>query len=714
MDARTYNWKNQGMAASRPGTFYNSPQAKAMANSGGGGGGGSDYIYNRKAFAWGGRPGAEPAAQPAPQVSRQQAECANRVYEVVATTGVVRAEPHAQAKLKGKKSRGGRIICSEITVNGWLKLASEPGWLLSHMQGVDGVGEVALPVDDSLHGQAGPVDLAVPEYQPQGMCCLEVLAKSGVPVRESPSKEARALGTRKQGEYVFAQLQNFDGWVRLAGEEGWMLANHKEWGPLLRPRSTRGADAWALCDAWGTARRRPGKDGGLSPRDVQDLKELERRMLLATSSLWDQHATESKMQELVETGLLTQEDLSRSEHWVFQRLFAGVLKQSADEGEAWVKDLIAGLELSPRVPPLWGAEDELQQEEDTEERWEEGWQGEGGVAGGSGMEPGYDPDDPAFEGTTPVEFNGKTYIMAPNNVIFDPPNQTPIGIWNSDTNRIDPAAGMVPGCPYAALSYFGRTYLLMPDGKLLDPETQKVVGSFDRESNTMDLDDDPQRAGGGPGGPGGGPGGQPGRDPVLDDDEPVDPQEFLERGHQMAKAGRFPAAVTLYGEALKGYSRQRAVDMEFECEALRARAACHLQLGNYRELKEDAERVLGCFPGDREAQEWKRKASEGIRRAKFGLDDSPGARDDDLSYGRSAGSSSALREAQKKAPCSHCNGMATKCVKCGAGMERCAYCASPVSRANCCSKCHCTYYCGRECQRAHWKTHKLECRSSEE
>jgi len=616
-----------------------------------------------------------------------------------------------QAKLKAKKSRGGRLICSEITMNGWVKLANEPGWFICHMQGIDGIAEVALPVDGTSNGLGGAVDLAVPEYQPQGLCCLEVAFKSGVPVREGPSKDSKIRVNRKQGELVFAHTQNFDGWVKLWGEDGWMLANHEEWGCLLRPRLARGVDFWALGDAWAAARR--PRNGVLGAREVAELKELERKMLGATTSLWEQHASEGKLQDLVDTGLLCKEDLTHSEHWVFQRLFAGVLRQAVQE-EAYLKDLLPDFRLSERVPPLFGAEDDLQEMQEGQWEGEEGWE-EGGVAQGPGFD--YDPDDPAFADTTPVEFNGKTYIMAPNYVIFDPPNQTPIGIWNTETNKIDPAAGMVPGCPYAALSYFGRTYLLMPDGKLLEPESQKVVGAYNKDTNEMELENDPQKAamkaqerdrpqqqqqcrqGDDP----------PARDPVFDDDEPVDPEEYLERGHQMVKAGHLKQAVSMYGLGLQGVSRMRTGDMALEIQILRARAACHLQLGNHRELKDDADRILGCAPTDTEAQEWRRRASDSIRRAKFGLDE-PSAEAPLPSRGVGQ---PAARDAERGA-CPQCSGLASRCAACGAGMQRCANCAAIVSKANCCSRCHCTYYCGRECQRAHWKTHKKECKSSEE
>ena len=105
--------------------------------------------FNRKAFAWnqpamvgqdaGGAADAQRQArsQPAPSAGAGKEERAGgpttRVYEVAAWTGVVRAEPDLASKMKTKKSRGAHFLCSEVTVNGWLKLAHEPGWILSDM-----------------------------------------------------------------------------------------------------------------------------------------------------------------------------------------------------------------------------------------------------------------------------------------------------------------------------------------------------------------------------------------------------------------------------------------------------------------------------------------------------------------------------------------------------------------------------------------------------
>lgn len=722
-------------------------------------------MFNRKAFTWGAQP-SEAESKKKEKVQQQAEECPNRIYEVVAIAGVVRAEPFVQAKMKTKKSKGGRVICSEMTMNGWLKLEGEPGWLAAHMRGVDGIGEVAIPCEGK------PINLAVPVYQSQGMCCFEVVCKTGAAVREKPSKSAAVVSTRKCGEYVFAKTQNFDGWIRLSGmgDEGWMLASDAEHGRLLaRRRGVQDVDLWALCDAWAAARSRPGphKTAGMGLRDIQALKELEERLVKESRALFDEHVRGGNPRRLVHDGLLEDEELRRSASYARQRIFARLLLLKAQTGEAWIRELLTGFSLTPRVQPLPGQADDEDFDDDDfygsyygagggQEKFGYGGSGmgssfggrtttsstrsNGGYSGGRDSYDSYDrsgPKEPAvkpgffhkkpskggpspldehLDGTRPFEYNGKTYAMAANGVVFDPPNQVPMGIWNPDTRRIDPAAGMMPGCPYPAISYMGKTFILLPDHKLLDPETEEVIGSFNPETNELELDeflfnqgatrnirtkDKPL-------------------DPVFDDGEPVDVQDFLKRGEQMCKAGRYRAASGFYTEALKGISKQKAVDVDLELEILRNRCKCWKQLGCHKELLEDAERILSVTKGgDKEAEDWRRDANDeivgksGRGGAKSGYPSRPAPSPTPQQEVRTTPAPAPTPSVpERKGTCSQCNGLSSKCAQCGAGMERCAHCAKPVNRSNCCSRCHCTYYCGRDCQRAHWKVHKLECTSA--
>ena len=351
-----------------------------------------------------------------------------------------------------------------------------------------------------------------------------------------------------------------------------------------------------------------GRSMGLSGKEVEALKELEERAVMEAKALWQEHR--SNKEYLVAEGYLAGEDLLKTETWMRQRVFAHVLEKKSQTGDGWLRELISGFKLSKRVPPLPGIQGEQEEDDYYEEQRANGNSGMNGMSGGYGE--GHGAFNPAFEGTKPFEYKGKIYTMAPNGVLFDPPNQIPMGIWNPDTQRLDPAAGMMPGCPYPAISYLGRTYILLPDQRLLDPETEQIVGSFNRETNEMDLTNPTllQEVGKRL---------ETGVDPAAaTDGEPVDMYEYIERGHQMVKAGRFKAASGLFSEALKACSQQRAVDLDLEVDIVKARAKCWKALGCFSELQEDASKVLKLTGNrDSDALQWHRAAEEGLARAKL-------------------------------------------------------------------------------------------------
>merc|ERR1719353_1043879 len=182
-------------------------------------------LFQPKAFPWKDTTDAkESSVKPRPKADVD--ETTKRTYEVLQTT-TVRAEPRIDAKMKTKKSRGARIWTREVTMNGWLKLEGEPGYMVTDMRGLEGVGQVAKCVEELG-------SLVVPEYQPQGICCLEVVHKSGATVHEKPSRQAPTIATRRLGEYVFAQSQSFDGWLHLASPDtGWVRIRDPQNGELL-------------------------------------------------------------------------------------------------------------------------------------------------------------------------------------------------------------------------------------------------------------------------------------------------------------------------------------------------------------------------------------------------------------------------------------------------------------------------------------------------
>ncbi|CAK0861602.1 unnamed protein product [Prorocentrum cordatum] len=346
------------------------------------------------------------------------------------------------------------------------------------MRGAGGLLEVAVPAEVAVGGGTPrPAALAVGVYQPQGMCCLEVVCPAGAPVHEAPSRSARQLATRRAGEYVFVQTMNFDGWVKLSGESGWMLVRSTEMGELLRLRGeAAGVDLWALADAWAAARAAPGRDRSLSPGHVAALKELEQRVLLEAGALYGRHVLGGAAgAELVERRLLVASDLAepRSEQWIRQRLFAGVLRRRAAE-ESDLAELLPSFALGPRVPPLPVEE------------------GEGDCADQAPCPSAAEGCGGAAEGPLlPFDYHGRRYVMDDAGVIFDPPHEVPVGVWSPSAGKIEPVAVQCAarGGPAAAVAYFGRAFFVASDGELLDVETGAAAGRFHAEANELVLNE---------------------------------------------------------------------------------------------------------------------------------------------------------------------------------------------------------------------------------
>lgn len=628
-------------------------------------------LLNRKNFSWTDSQASvpQPPAVAAPPSQAASSSSAPRIFEIAVASAVVKAEPDMSSRMKTKKSRGARILCSEQTLNGWLKLASEPGWLLSYTRDVEGYAEIAVFAAD----QPEPV-LAVPRHQPQGICCLEVVFPSGVPIRVAPDRRSSTTATRRQGEYVFAEAQNFDGWLKLAGEQGWMMAWSPEWGELLRPRRhLAGVDLWFLSDVWRCARQGSGCAAkSLTMKNVQDLKDLEQRVGESAVGEFERcRRAGAEQVTLLERGLLHDDDLKLGDGPLLRRLFAGLLKELVNQDHQWLQELLPNFNSSghAKVPPLPG--DEEGADGDDDDKWACHVSANSQLFGclrADSLGCDFDPlDSNTFCCTTPIEIDGRTYRLAGNSVLFDPPNPVPVGVWNADERRIEPALSSIPGTQYATIFYFGRAYWLLPDGRVADPSTEAVVGMFETETGALDFVDASM------------PSDEiPLYDPVLDDAEPAHPSEYLERGRQAAKSGKLRAAVCLFEEALKCCSQQRSVDVEFECEILRARCECWFELKRWKELAEDTARITASG-GDANLQSleelntWRRAAAGDV---------------------------------------GHCGPaeVAAPSAAPSQGLEKCGFCSKHVTRENCCSSCMRTFYCGRECQRGHWKLHKKECR----
>eukprot|EP00931_Biecheleriopsis_adriatica_P105819 TRINITY_DN80340_c0_g1_i1.p1 TRINITY_DN80340_c0_g1~~TRINITY_DN80340_c0_g1_i1.p1 ORF type:complete len:616 (+),score=173.60 TRINITY_DN80340_c0_g1_i1:105-1952(+) len=599
-------------------------------------------------------------------------------WEVLRPSCPVRAEPHLDGEVLGRKRRGERIKCSEITLDGWLKLSCEKGWMLSDMQGLQGLGALMEPTGQDLQ-------LAVDEPQPQGICCLEVVY-SQVAVRAFPSRDAVALYYRRKGELVFASSQNFDGWLKLAGEEGWMLTFAADHGTLLRARDSKvTVDLWALSDLWAALRR---KRRILSTSDVKLLKEAEESTLLMSDMDYEHHVKTGNADPLVEDGLLTEADLKRPHSWIRQRLFAQSLLRMAQE-EPPLSDLCPDMQLTSRPLPMELFDKASLAEADTtsaspgsdrKDVFEAGngakaspaakqrsggssagynskigldsllgdlggdgrgqrsrangcSRGRGGRSG-QGAQPGargavksgmssMDIGDSMMVST--LEIDGETFLVTQDGMVLDPETQTPVGMFNPETNEVQELNEEMLAAALGQVSMVelnGRPYLFM-NGLLVDPQTQAIAYQVEADGTLVDAatgeicgtlemtDSDAsvlvQPSEGkakGPKGPSGAFGFE---------DENLDAFGWAERAKELVADDYFYQAAAAFGEALKCCEDERAVELEFECELLRGRASCWRKMREFKPLLEDAEKLLSYDADDAEAEEWKKLAMAELR-----------------------------------------------------------------------------------------------------
>lgn len=223
-----------------------------------------------------------------------------REYEVLHDGCGVYSEPRIhQSRLLGSMSLGDRVFGCQITVNGWLKLDSQEGWMATDIRCLnedeEKEGELMRPV---IPAGDAVQDLAISNFHPQGICCLEIVFQQVV-IRRWPHRKALPLGVCRRGEFVFTSNQTFDGWVRLIAPEGWMLVHADEHGDLLKPRlpfDVSDIDVCALCEIWMTVRRSNAQP--LPEEIVDSLKDLERRASRVAAEMVSEseHAIETENQ----------------------------------------------------------------------------------------------------------------------------------------------------------------------------------------------------------------------------------------------------------------------------------------------------------------------------------------------------------------------------------------------------------------------------------
>jgi len=212
----------------------------------------------------------------------------------------------------------------------------------------------------------------------------------------------------------------------------------------------------------------------------------------------------------------------------------------------------------------------------------------------------YDDHDVEFE------WDGQLYLSLPNGVLLDPVSRAPVGIWNTETQEVVPIAVVQNGdssyyfLPDGVLldsKTLDAVYVMCADGAIIDAETQQLVGMMDPETKTiMPLD--------GSGGPG--------ADPALADPGLAEVHKHLDTANTYFRQKLYHISAKAYGHALEACEHAKAVDLEFECEIIRKRAACWQHLNKKQELLAEAERILSYDANDAEALEWQKSATQAL------------------------------------------------------------------------------------------------------
>lgn len=150
-----------------------------------------------------------------------------KVFKVVHRVVHVHKKPFWDSPRLGKKMHGRLVVAAEETFDGWVRLVREPGWMLKDMRGQRCEGVLLEPQGDT------PI-LAVPEvvWDP-GPQKLEVVFEPHVAVYAAPILTAEPVGLRRRGEEVHAEMQSYNGWVRLASNAGWMQSYSADGERLL-------------------------------------------------------------------------------------------------------------------------------------------------------------------------------------------------------------------------------------------------------------------------------------------------------------------------------------------------------------------------------------------------------------------------------------------------------------------------------------------------
>lgn len=234
-----------------------------------------------------------------------------------------------------------------------------------------------------------------------------------------------------------------------------------------------------------------------------------------------------------------------------------------------------------------------------------------GMMGGSSMYED-DIDDPfGISGTgmgddgqmevCMLEIDGQQFMMTPDGMVIDPETQQAVGMFNPQTQSIEP----LDGVPMMMVQDGDRTYIVAPDGGVYDPETQEQVGTFNPETQEIEPLDGIRITGSDDVGLSGGQ-----SDPDDGEEEPAVNIEFWDsRGDELFRKGNFRGAASSFTTALKHCERSRMIELDFESEIVRKRALCWEKVGDHRQLLADAERILEVDADDAQALAWRKSSA---------------------------------------------------------------------------------------------------------
>ena len=99
--------------------------------------------------------------------------------------------------------------------------------------------------------------------------------------------------------------------------------------------------------------------------------------------------------------------------------------------------------------------------------------------GTAGLPVSLMPESVCFpKGNEPLLYDGHLYSMQSTSMlVFDPPDfSVPMGVWNPQRQRVDPAVMQSEVAGRTDIVHFGKSFHMLEQGHVIDPDSQQVVG----------------------------------------------------------------------------------------------------------------------------------------------------------------------------------------------------------------------------------------------